>query len=319
MLIDVVDLAVSFDTQDGVVEAVRGLSFGVRAGQTTAIVGESGAGKSVAALAIMGLVPGARVRGSAMYAGRNLLTLDERSRRSIRGAGIAMVFQSPQASLHPAFRIADQIGEVIRLHTPASRRDARTRAIALLEQVGIADAERRADDYPHQFSGGMLQRAMLAMAIALRPRVLIADEPTTALDVSVQWQILQLLRQLQRQLGLALILITHDLGVVASMADDVVVMYAGRALEHGPRIDLLATAHHPYTRGLLSSLPRVDRRERLTPIPGQPPPATNVPPGCPFHPRCGFMEQRCVEPQPLYAVDAGMHRSACWLPASGTP
>jgi oligopeptide/dipeptide ABC transporter ATP-binding protein len=318
MVLDVVNLAVSFDTPDGVVAAVRGISFGVRAGQTTAIVGESGAGKSVAAHAMLGLVPGARVSGAVMYEGRNLLALDERSLRDVRGAEIAMVFQNPQSSLHPALRVGDQIDEAIRLHTSASRREARSRTVELLEQVGIANALRRADDYPHQFSGGMLQRAMIAMAIALKPRILIADEPTTALDVSVQWQILRLLRRLQDDLGLAVILITHDLGVVASMADDVVVMYAGRAMEHGARVQLLSEAHHPYTRGLLSSLPRIDRRERLSPIPGQPPPATNIPAGCPFHPRCTFKAPRCVEPQPLYAVGGALHRSACWLPASGT-
>jgi peptide/nickel transport system ATP-binding protein len=255
-LLDVANLAVSFDTPEGVVEAVRGLSFNVERGKTLAIVGESGAGKSVAAHTILGLVRGARVSGTAKYDGRDLLALAPRALRAIRGAEIAMIFQNPHSSLHPAFRIGTQIEEAIRIHRPASHADTRRQAIELLGQVGIVQPERRVDDYPHQYSGGMLQRAMIAMAIALRPRLLIADEPTTALDVTVQAQILRLLRALQAEMGLAIVLITHDFGVVAGMADDILVMREGRSVEYAPHRSVLLEPKEEYTRSLLTVVPK---------------------------------------------------------------
>jgi ABC-type glutathione transport system ATPase component len=254
-LLDVSELSVSFDTPDGVVEAVRGLTCSVEPGKTLAIVGESGAGKSVAAHSILGLVRKARVTGRAMFDGRDLLQLDQRDLRTIRGAQIAMIFQNPHSSLHPSFRIGAQIEEAIRIHQPIGRSEARRRAVDLLGQVGIVNPERRIDDYPHQYSGGMLQRAMIAMAIALKPRVLIADEPTTALDVTVQAQILGLLRDLQHEMGLAIILITHDFGVVAAMADDVLVMRSGTVVERGSRPQILSQPAQEYTRSLLSIAP----------------------------------------------------------------
>ncbi|HKS04684.1 MAG TPA: ABC transporter ATP-binding protein [Gemmatimonadaceae bacterium] len=316
MLLEVENLEVSFDTPDGVVQAVRGVSFAVDAGKTFAIVGESGSGKSVTAQTILGLTDRARIRGHAVFDGRDLLTTSERELRTLRGAQIAMVFQNPHSSLHPQMRVGAQIAEVIRIHTLATRADVNAKAVALLNRVGIRDAERRADDYPHEFSGGMLQRAMIAMAIALSPKLLIADEPTTALDVTVQAQIIALLRELQRETGMALVLITHDLGVVAEIADDVMVMYAGRALECASRRALFYETHHPYTRGLMASLPRADRTAaRLTPIRGQPPNLIVPPPGCPFHPRCDSAQARCHDEQPLVTIgNDSAHRSACWLP-----
>ena len=317
MLLEVEHLEVSFDTPDGVVQAVRGLSFSIDEGRTYAIVGESGSGKSVTAHTILGLTERARIRGRIVFGGRDLLAMREPELRAVRGAQIAMVFQNPHSSLHPQMRIGAQIAEAIRIHTNATRAGANARAIELLDRVGIRDAARRARDYPHQFSGGMLQRAMIAMAIALSPKLLIADEPTTALDVTVQAQIIALLRQLQRESGMALMLITHDLGIVAGTADEVMVMYAGRALESAPRRALFYQAHHPYTRGLMASLPRVDRpAATLTPIRGQPPNLIAPPAGCPFHPRCDHAEDRCRTEQPLVTManDAN-HRSACWLPA----
>jgi peptide/nickel transport system ATP-binding protein len=263
-LLDVAGLAVSFDTPEGVVEAVRGLSFSVDRGKTLAIVGESGAGKSVAAHTILGLVRGARVSGAATFDGRDLLTLEPRALRAIRGAEIAMIFQNPHASLHPAFRIGAQIEEAIRIHRRVDHAAARRSAIELLGQVGIVNPERRVDDYPHQYSGGMLQRAMIAMAIALKPRLLIADEPTTSLDVTVQAQILRLLRTLQGEMGLAIVLITHDFGVVAGMADDVLVMREGRSVEYAPNRELLLDPKDQYTRSLLSVAPKARKAAPAT-------------------------------------------------------
>jgi peptide/nickel transport system ATP-binding protein len=315
-MLDVANLEVSFDTPGGVVEAVRGISFTVKPGRTFAIVGESGSGKSVAAMTLLGLTPDARVRGSARFNGRDLLTMPERELRAIRGAEISMIFQDPQSSLNPCFTIGWQVAEVLRIHERAPRAEAKRRAVDLLRQVGIPDPERRADDYPHQFSGGMLQRVMIAMAIALTPRLIIADEPTTALDVTVQAQILDLLQSLQREQGTALILITHDLGVVARIADDVLVMYAGRAMETAPTRTLFSAPHHPYTIGLINSLPRADTvGSLLTPIRGQPPSMISPPGGCPFHTRCDFARARCMEDQPLHEVRGDpQHHSACWLP-----
>ena len=322
-LLEVSDLTVSFPTADGIVRAVRGVSFGVDPGRTLGIVGESGSGKSVTALALVGLARGGAVSGEAVFAGRDLLTLPEDEMRAVRGARIAMVFQDPLSSLHPQYRIGWQIAELIRAHQRASRRVAHQRAADLLGLVGIPQPERRVDDYPHQFSGGMRQRVMIAMALALDPALLIADEPTTALDATVQAQILDLLLRLQRELGTALIMISHDLGVIAETADDVLVMYAGRAAEVADRRTAFYRPHHPYTLGLLASIPGsagpvADRHRRpLQPIPGQPPSLITLPPGCAFGPRCRYAMDHCWVSEPgLRPVAGGVgHRSACWLPA----
>jgi peptide/nickel transport system ATP-binding protein len=314
-LLEVRDLAVSFETADGVVQAVRGISFGVERGGTHGIVGESGSGKSVSALTILGLTQGASISGSAKFQGRELLAMRADELRAVRGAGIAMIFQDPLSSLHPHYRVGWQIAEMISVHEDMPRRQLRRRAIELLGLVGIARPESRVDDYPHQFSGGMRQRAMIAMALALNPKVLIADEPTTALDVTVQAQIIDLMRRLQAEFHTAIILITHDLGLVAEIAEDVLVMYAGRAMERTDRRTLFYRPHHPYTRGLLASLPAKGATgERLTPISGLPPSLIRLPDGCPFHPRCSEVLSRCrTETPPLRALATG-HTSACWLP-----
>ena len=315
-LLDVRDLHVSFQTPDGVLEAVRGISFAVLAGKVLAIVGESGSGKSVSTQTVVGLTRGARVSGSARFEGRDLLTMTAAELRDVRGKGIAMIFQNPLSSLHPLYTVGWQIIEMIQAHDPVSRKQARARAIELLGLVGIPKPDRRVDEYPHQFSGGMQQRAMIAMALALNPLLLIADEPTTALDVTVQAQIVRLLRRVQQEFGTAIIMITHDLGVVAEVADEVMVMYAGRVMEMAPRHALFASPNHPYTRGLFGSSPRADVEEaRLTPIPGQPPSLISLPQGCPFQPRCGNAIARCsTEAPPLLAApDGAGHRTACWV------
>ena len=320
-LLDVRDLHVSFQTPDGVLEAVRGISFAVSAGEVLAIVGESGSGKSVSTQTIVGLTRGARVRGSARFGGRDLLTMTPAELRGVRGNGIAMIFQNPLSSLHPLYTVGWQIIEMIQAHDRVSSKQARARAIELLGLVGIPKPDRRVDEYPHQFSGGMQQRAMIAMALALNPQLLIADEPTTALDVTVQAQILRLLRRVQQEFGMAIIMITHDLGVVAEVADEVMVMYAGRAMEMAPRDALFRSPNHPYTRGLLGSSPRADvEHASLTPIPGHPPSLISLPRGCPFHPRCGNAIARCsVEAPALRATpDSAGHRSACWV-TTGSP
>jgi len=316
-LLEVADLTVSFSTPDGVLEAVRGLSFELDSGETLGIVGESGSGKSVAMQTIAGLTRGARVRGRANFDGIDLLQMSPEELRLVRGAQIGMIFQDPLSSLHPYYRVGWQISEMIREHTTMSRREARDRTVELLGLVGIPQPAQRIRDFPHQFSGGMRQRAMIAMALALNPKLLIADEPTTALDVTVQAQILELMQQLQEQFGIAIVMITHDLGVVADMADDVLVMYAGKVMERARRRDIYYRPHHPYTAGLLASLPDADPGQRLKPIPGQPPSLINPPRGCPFHPRCGYVMDRCVSSEPpLRIVPGGEtgHRSACWLP-----
>jgi oligopeptide/dipeptide ABC transporter ATP-binding protein len=317
-LLEVTGLTVSFETPDGLVEAVRGLSFGLDEGRTLGIVGESGSGKSVAMQTIAGLTRGARVGGRALFQGADLLAMTSEKLRAVRGAQVGMIFQDPLSSLHPYYRVGWQIAETIRAHTDCSRREAYDRAVELLELVGIPQPRQRVRDYPHQFSGGMRQRVLIAMALALNPRLLIADEPTTALDVTVQAQIMELIRELQGELGIAVILITHDLGVVAGMADEVLVMYAGKAMEHAARLDLYHRPHHPYTAGLLASLPdAAGPGERLRAIPGQPPSLINPPAGCPFHPRCPYATDRCrTEEPPLRPVSGpgGAHRSACWLP-----
>jgi len=322
LLLGVRDLHVSFDTSDGVVQAVRGLSFGVSRGETLAIVGESGSGKSVATQTITGLTRGARISGEAMFDGIDLLDADPSTLRRIRGARIGMVFQDPLSSLHPYYRVGWQIVEMIQAHDrEMSKRDARQRAAELLTLVGIPRAEARIDDYPHQFSGGMRQRVMIAMAMALNPELLIADEPTTALDVTVQAQVLEVMQSLQRRFDTAIILITHDLGVVAQMADQVVVMYAGAAMERARRRDIFYRYHNPYTEGLLLSLPaQGSPGERLTPISGTPPSLIELPPGCPFAPRCPYAFNRChVETPPLDDVFRDpFHQSACWLSADET-
>jgi oligopeptide/dipeptide ABC transporter ATP-binding protein len=317
-LLEVKDLSVSFWTPDGVVEAVRGVSFHVDRGRTLGLVGESGSGKSVATQTVAGLTRGARIRGQALFDGRDLLTMSAEQLREVRGAQIGMIFQDPLSSLHPFYRVGWQLGEMIREHTRLTRRQTRERAVELLGLVGIPQPRRRVDDYPHQFSGGMRQRAMIAMALALNPALLIADEPTTALDVTVQAQITELMQRLQEEFGIAIIMITHDLGVVADMADDVLVMYAGKAMEISGRRDLYYRPHHPYTVGLLESLPERGNAEgRLRPIPGQPPSLIDPPAGCPFHPRCLHVMDECltaVPPLRRVGSDGTEHRSACWLP-----
>ncbi|HZV50853.1 MAG TPA: ABC transporter ATP-binding protein [Candidatus Dormibacteraeota bacterium] len=330
-LLQVRDLRVTFSTPDGPLQAVRGVDFDLPAGTVMGVVGESGSGKSVTMLTVLGLTQGAQVSGQALFEGRDLLAMSAAEQRKVRGARIAMVFQDPLSSLHPHYRVGWQIAEMIRAHEPVSRAEARRRAVELLAMVGIPQPQRRIDDYPHQFSGGMRQRVMIAMALALRPRLLIADEPTTALDVTVQSQILDLLRRLQAELGMAVIIVTHDLGVIAEMAHEVLVMYAGQVVERAPRRAIYYRPHHPYTRGLLESLPARTglpgtlpapgragsaQRQRLRPIAGQPPSLIRVPPGCPFHPRCPFVMDVCRrEPPRLRPVDVnGSHESACWLP-----
>jgi peptide/nickel transport system ATP-binding protein len=326
-LLEVDDLRVSFSTPDGIVQAVRGVSFQVDAGQTLGIVGESGSGKSVSTQTIMGLTRGATISGRAVFEGRDLLTLDGEELQKVRGAQIGMIFQDPLSSLHPYYRVGWQIVEMIQAHDKqVSKQAARRRAVELLGLVGIPQPERRMDDFPHQFSGGMRQRAMIAMAMALNPALLIADEPTTALDVTVQAQVLAVMKRVQQEFGTAVIMITHDLGVIAETADEVVVMYAGTAMEQATCRDIFFAHHHPYTEGLLASLPAYDAavtaeggRERLHPIPGQPPSLIALPGGCPFHPRCVYTMERCrTEVPPLMSVDGRTdHTSACWLPHDG--
>jgi oligopeptide/dipeptide ABC transporter ATP-binding protein len=316
-ILTVDDLKVSFATQDGVVEAVGGVSFELQAGEVLAIVGESGSGKSVTAQTITGLTraPNARITGSVSYRGRELNGLDENQLREVRGEQIAMVFQDPMSSLNPVYRVGDQITEMIRAHRDVSKREAAERAVELLRSVGIPNPERRVRHYPHEFSGGMRQRVMIAMALALEPEVLIADEPTTALDVTVQAQILRLIDQLNRDRDLAVILITHDLGVVAEVADRVLVMYAGQIVENATLDEIFYDPQHPYTWGLLGSLMRLDqsRSTRLAQIPGQPPSLLAPPSGCRFAPRCPHRFDKCDELPPLEARVGGDHLDRCWL------
>jgi len=315
-LLEVTDLKVAFPTPDGVVQAVRGLSFAVDEGKTLGIVGESGSGKSVSTQTIMGLTRGARISGTALFEGQDLLTMRTHQLQRIRGAEIGMIFQDPLSSLHPYYRVGWQIVEMLRAHDKSiSKGKARGRAAELLRLVGIPQPERRIDDFPHQFSGGMRQRAMIAMAMALNPKLLIADEPTTALDVTVQAQVLAVMKRLQEEFGTAIILITHDLGVVADVADDVVVMYAGKAMEQADRNTIFYENHNPYTEGLLLSLPAYGgERERLLPIAGQPPSLITLPQGCPFRPRCPYAFEKCFEEPPLEPIGRANHSSACWLP-----
>jgi oligopeptide/dipeptide ABC transporter ATP-binding protein len=316
-LLQVEDLKVSFRTVDGTVQAVRGVSYDLEAGQTLGIVGESGSGKSVSTQTIMGLTRGAQVSGKAIFEGKDLLTASGSEMRKIRGAKVGMIFQDPLSSLHPYYKVGWQIVEMIRLHEDVSKDDAHKRAVELLRLVGIPHPDKRVSDFPHQFSGGMRQRAMIAMAMALNPALLIADEPTTALDVTVQAQVLRVIRRMQEIFGTAVILITHDLGVIADVADEVLVMYGGKVMERADRRTLFFASHHPYTEGLLQSLPAYGgARERLRPIPGQPPSLLSPPPGCPFVPRCPYVMDVCKTEMPALDPVAGSlgHLSACWLP-----
>lgn len=304
-LLDVRDLRVEFRTRDGVAQAVNGVSCTVAPGQTLAVLGESGSGKSVTAQAVMGILdspPGFVTGGEIVFQGRDLLTLRKDERRRVRGAKMAMIFQDALSSLNPVLSVGAQLGEVFQVHEGMSRKAARGRAVELMERVGIPAARARVGDYPHQFSGGMRQRIMIAMALALGPDLIIADEPTTALDVTVQAQVMDLLAELQRELTMGLILITHDLGVVADVADTIAVMYAGRIVETAPVHQLYKAPAHPYTRGLLDSIPRLDHKgQRLYAIKGLPPNLTAIPPGCPFNPRCPLARDICrTDLPPLY-------------------
>ncbi|MFF0459899.1 ABC transporter ATP-binding protein [Streptomyces mexicanus] len=315
MLLEVSDLHVEFRTRDGVAHAVNGVSYAVDAGETLAVLGESGSGKSVTAQAIMGILdmpPGRITGGRVLFRGRDLLTLKEEERRRIRGADLAMIFQDALSALNPVMTVGDQLGEMFVVHRGASRREARARAVELMERVRIPAAAQRVRDYPHQFSGGMRQRIMIAMALALEPDLIIADEPTTALDVTVQAQVMDLLAELRRVYDMGLILITHDLGVVADVADKIAVMYAGRIVEQAPVHELYRRPAHPYTRGLLDSIPRLDHKGReLYAIKGLPPSLTRVPPGCAFHPRCPMAREVCrTDVPPLYEVSP-TRGSAC--------
>jgi len=322
-LLRVEGLQTEFKTAQGVVKAVDGISFEVARGRTLGIVGESGSGKSVANLSMLRLIqtpPGKVTGGRVLFDGQDLLALDEEGIRAYRGRNLAMVFQDPLTSLNPVLPIWLQIAEALELHHKLKRPAAKARAVEMLKLIGIPDAERRAHDYPHQFSGGMRQRVMIAMALSCNPEILIADEPTTALDVTIQAQILDLIRGLSRDSKTAVILITHDLGVVAGMCDEVCVLYAGRIVERAPVDDLFRNPRHPYTRGLLDSIPRLDRpkTQRLYSIPGAPPDLINLPGGCPFHPRCDKAMDICRTTQPpvtAFAGGSGVRTVACWLHA----
>jgi oligopeptide transport system ATP-binding protein len=315
-LLKVRDLNVEFRTRDGVARAVNGVDLDLAPGQTLAILGESGSGKSVTAQAIMGILPTPPAEissGTAEFRGRDLLKMSEKERRTFRGQRISMVFQDALSALNPVYNVGFQIGEMFTVHQGMSRRDAKKKAVELMERVRIPAAASRVNDYPHQFSGGMRQRIMIAIAIALEPDIIIADEPTTALDVTVQAQVMELLAEMRRETGSGLILITHDLGVVAEVADRISVMYAGRVVEHGTAEDVFASPAHPYTRGLLDSMPKLtDQGERLYAIPGLPPSLLAIPDGCPFAPRCPRAEDICRHdpPPPEYELFAG-RTSAC--------
>ena len=319
-LLEVDDLHVSFRVEEGMVRAVDGVSFELRAGEVLAVVGESGSGKSVTAMSLMGLTrgPNSQIEGHARLNGTDLIAASEDELRKVRGAQMAMIFQDPMTSLNPVYRVGDQITEQIHAHEDVSKDEANRRAVELLESVGIPDAPERVRAYPHEFSGGMRQRAMIAMALSLSPEILIADEPSTALDVTIQAQILRLLERLNRDRGLAVILITPDLGVVAEIADRILVMYGGRIVESGTLDQIFYDPQHPYTWGLLGSVTRLDRprTRRLAQIKGQPPSLVSPPEGCHFRPRCPHAFSRCTEVPPLETrVGEGAHADRCWLSA----
>ncbi|MFI9750396.1 ABC transporter ATP-binding protein [Streptomyces collinus] len=321
VFLSVRDLRIHFDTDDGLVKSVDGVSFDVRKGKTLGIVGESGSGKSVTSLGVMGLHRSARakVSGEVWLDGQELIAANPDDVRRLRGRKMAMIFQDPLSAMHPYYSVGQQIVEAYRVHHDVSKKAAKQRAIEMLDRVGIPEPAKRVDGYPHEFSGGMRQRAMIAMSLVNNPELLIADEPTTALDVTVQAQILDLIRDLQKEFGSAVIMITHDLGVVAEMADDLLVMYGGRCVERGPAEDVFSEPRHPYTWGLLGSMPRLDREEtdRLIPIKGAPPSLINLPSGCAFHPRCPYADipkdnvTRTVRPE-LTEV-GGSHWAACHM------
>ena len=320
-LIEVRNLQTQFFTQDGIVHAVNGITYDVAEGETVAIVGESGSGKSVGVMSLIRLIPeppGKIVNGEVNFDGQDLLQLNEEELRQIRGNRIAMIFQDPMTSLNPVLTIGRQITEALELHLNMNREESRARAIELLELVGIPDAGARLDDYPHQFSGGMRQRVMIAMGLSCNPQLLIADEPTTALDVTIQAQIVDLVTRLQSELGMAIIWITHDLGVVAGLADRVLVMYAGFIVEEGPVDVIYGQPRHPYTLGLLRSIPRLDlgRQKRLIPIEGLPPDLLDPPQSCPFAPRCPFVIDKCLEENPPLIAISAVRSSACWVDLS---
>jgi oligopeptide transport system ATP-binding protein len=316
-LLDVRNLKTEFRTQDGVVHAVNGVSFTLEEGETLGLVGESGSGKSVSMLSVMRLIPtppGKIVEGQVFFLGQDLLKLNDEEMRQIRGNKIAMVFQDPMTSLNPVLTIGHQIMEALELHLGMSKEQARKRSAELLKMVGIPEAEARLDDYPHQFSGGMRQRVMIAMALSCSPQLLIADEPTTALDVTIQAQIVDIVKRLKRELGMAILWITHDLGVIAGLADRINVMYAGFIIETASTKEIFANTSHPYTLGLLGSIPRLDatRKDRLTPIEGLPPDLIGLPKGCPFYDRCRFRTDKCLEENPPLMSVGVRHWSACW-------
>ncbi|MFD6987243.1 ABC transporter ATP-binding protein [Streptomyces sp. NPDC059943] len=317
MLLEVRDLQVEFHTRDGVVKAVNGVSYSVDAGETLAVLGESGSGKSVTAQAIMGILdmpPGRITGGEVLFKEQDLLRLKEDRRRKIRGADMAMIFQDALSSLNPVLSVGAQLGEMFIVHRGMSRKEARAKSVELMDRVRIPAAKERVNDYPHQFSGGMRQRIMIAMAMALEPSLIIADEPTTALDVTVQAQVMELLGELRREFDMGLILITHDLGVVADVADRIAVMYAGRIVESAPVHDIYKAPAHPYTRGLLDSIPRLDQKGReLYAIKGLPPNLQRIPAGCAFNPRCPRAQDICrTDVPPLFEVDEN-RRSACFF------
>ncbi len=317
-LLEVKNLRTQFFTQDGIVHAVNGISYTLDEGETLAIVGESGCGKSVGVLSLIRLIPqppGKIVDGEVLFDGRDLLKIDEEELRQIRGNRIAMIFQDPMTSLNPVLTIGQQVGEALQLHLGMNKQQARQRSIELLEMVGIPDAAKRIDDYPHQFSGGMRQRVMIAMGLSCNPQLLIADEPTTALDVTIQAQIIELIKRLKEEVGMAIIWITHDLGVVAGLAERVIVMYAGYIVEEAKVLDLYKQPRHPYTLGLLRSIPRLDRgrQAKLQPIEGLPPDLLDPPKGCPFAPRCSFVIDQCWQENPPLESIAPGHRVACWV------
>ena len=315
-LLEVDDLKMYFHTEDGVVHAVDGVSYTLDRGETLGVVGESGSGKSVTAMTIMGLIempPGKIEGGSVTYRGRDLLNMSEEEMQHVRGNDIAMIFQDPMTSLNPVYKIGRQVGEGLRLHRGYSKRQALERAVELLDLVGIPEPEKRVNEYPHQFSGGMRQRVMIAMALACNPDILIADEPTTALDVTIQAQIIELMQEMQQKNGNAIVMITHDLGVVADMADKIMVMYAGRPVEFGSADEIFYESRHPYTWGLIRSIPEqaVDEKKPLTPIHGNPPSLVNLPDGCPFAPRCPYAQDICRTKRPEHFTTETGHYAAC--------